>query len=70
MRNKSYNKMQMNMTTNSFKMGQTSVESDKNGIAVASQREKHVGKLQPLNNIVKTPKIEGKNAGNVILKEA
>ena len=44
---------------NSFKMGQGSVESEQNGIGAASQREKHVGKLQPLNNS-KTPKVDGK----------
>ena len=43
MRNKSHNTM--HMTMNSFKMGQGSVESDQNGVGVASQREKHVGKL-------------------------
>ena len=58
MRNKSHNTM--HMTMNSFKMGQGSVESDQNGAGVASQREKHVGKLQPLNN-AKTPKADSKH---------
>lgn len=44
-------KMQMNMTMNSFKMGQGSVESDHAHVGHASQREKHVGKLQPLQSL-------------------
>ena len=56
----------MNQTLNSFKMGQGSVESDQTtmfGGGAISTREKHVGKLQPLNHI-KTPKIDSKHFQN------
>ena len=57
-RNKSQNKIQMNQTLNSFKMGHGQVESDKTDFSnlAHTQREKFVQKLQPLAPI-KTPKI-------------
>lgn len=51
--------MQMNQTVQSFKMGHGQIDSgDQNDfMGDTTGKEKHVGKLQPLNHM-KTPKID------------